>query len=152
MSAASGLQLELELPASASLAAGRCPASVRLRNAGSQAVMVNARLAVGYEGTVARELYADLLDAGTGAPAGFQVVDYDRDLAPPSAYRALAPGDVVTAHFDLFEWYAPLAPGRYRVVLHYQADEPLARPPADGAVALAHGKNDSAPVELLVEQ
>lgn len=139
------LEVEVSLPPGPLRLGEPCPVAVAVRNRGAVAVMVCTRLAPGYRNSISRELFADLLQAD-GSPAEHMVVDYDRDLPPPSAYSELAPGDAVCGSFDLFEWYAPVRPGSYRLVLHYQADEPLAaRPP--GTVA---GVHSSAPLELPV--
>ncbi len=63
-----------------------------------------------------------------------------------SDYGELAPGESITAQFDLFHYARPQRPGRYTVTIVYQADEPVASPP-DGVVA---GEHAADPITLEV--
>ena len=95
-----------------------------------------ARTSPGYRDAISRELWADIRDA-EGAPAAVATIDYERDLPGPEDYAELAPGAALTTVFDVFHYARPQRPGRYAVTIVYQADEPLARPPA-GIVAGEH--------------
>jgi hypothetical protein len=101
---------------------------VRLRNVGDEAVLVNRRLEPGYRDSLSRELFVDVLDEN-GEPAPTAELDYTRPWPSPSDYVELAPGEEIASSLDLFRWYRPQQPGRYRIVVHYQADEPSASSP-----------------------
>jgi hypothetical protein len=123
-----------------------CPVRATLTNTGQDPALVNGRLAVGYRGTLARELYAELIDLATGGPALIYEADYDRSFSPRSDYVWLGPGESISTTFDLWEWYAPIGAGSYRLKMYYQADEPLADPPGE----IVRGVWAAAPVELEV--
>jgi hypothetical protein len=146
MKAQQALQLAVEILQDPVHLDRRCPVRVTLSNAGSDPVLVNGRLAVGYRGNLARELYAELIDLATGGPALIYEVDYDRSFSPLSDYIWLNPGESISTGFDLWEWYAPIGAGRYRLVMYYQADERLADAPEE----IVHGVCAAAPVELEV--
>ncbi|MEP0825169.1 MAG: hypothetical protein HRF40_06765 [Nitrososphaera sp.] len=88
--------------------------------------MVNKRLAIGYRDNISREIFADLINLDTGEPARIDAVDYNRNFSPASDYVYLQPGETISTLFDLFEWYPPVYDGTYRLVVYYQADEPMA--------------------------
>lgn len=140
------LRLEAALPPSPVPLSQPCPVTVRLVNEGAAPVMVNRRLAVGYRDHHARELFAELREADTGQPAPIRPVDYERQFSPPEDYGYLAPGESISQSFDLFGWYAPQKGGRYQLVVYYQADEPLAKPPPE----VARGVYASPPLDLQV--
>lgn len=121
------------------------PVTVTVTNVGDAALLVNRRLAPGYRDAPSRELWAELRDAD-GAPAALATIDYERDLPGPEDFGELAPGEAMTTTFDLFLYARPQRPGRYAVTFVYQADEPLAQPPA-GVVA---GEHAAAPVAVDV--
>jgi hypothetical protein len=123
-----------------------CIVKVTLTNNDSVAQIVNRRMAVGYRDTLARELFGDLTNIASGLPANISVVDYDRNFSSPSDYISLPPGQSIERSFDLFEWYAPTKPGTYRLTMHYQADEKLARAPQN----VVKGIYTSEPVTLEV--
>ncbi len=124
----------------------RCPVRVTLTNTGQGPALINGRLGVGYRGALARELFAVLIDLATGGPTLIYEADYDRSFSPPSDYVWLGPGESVSTTFDLWEWYAPIGAGCYRLLMYYQADEPLADPPEE----IVRGVWAAAPVELEV--
>jgi hypothetical protein len=124
------LTLEIDLPDAAARLDRPYPIIVRLTNHSAEPVLVNHRMAVGYRDHLARELFAELLDSASGEPAPLFEVDYNRDFSTPEDYQALNRGESIQATFDLLDWYRPIQPGTYKLVVFYQADEPLARPPA----------------------
>ena len=115
---------------------GPAPLVVTVTNVSGAPVLVNRRLAPGYRDALSRELWAEVRDAA-GAPAPVATIEYERDLPGPDDYRELAPGESVSGEFDLFHYARPQQPGRYTVTVVYQADEPVAGPPA-GVVAGEH--------------
>jgi hypothetical protein len=125
---------------------GPAPVTVTVTNVSDAPVLVNRRLAPGYRDSTSRELWADVRDDG-GAPAALSTIDYERDLPGPDDYGELAPGESVAGRFDLFHYARPQRPGRYEVTIVYQADEPVAGPPA-GVVA---GEHAAEPFALDVE-
>jgi hypothetical protein len=144
MQAKTALQLAVEIPQQPVRLDRRCWVRVTLSNAGPERVLVNGRLAVGYRGNLARELYAELTDLATGGPALIYEVDYDRRFSPRSDYVWLSPGESLSTTFDLWEWYAPSEAGRYLLVMYYQADEQLADAPEE----TVRGVCAAAPIEL----
>jgi hypothetical protein len=108
-----------------------CTIDVVLRNSGQDPVAINPRLAVGYRDGLDREIFADLTDAATGRRAGYYEADINRMFAPPIRFTALLPGDSVNTSFDLFEYYNPGKPAKYRLTVFYQADAPGTELPPD---------------------
>jgi hypothetical protein len=145
MSDRAELKVEIEAHDREIPSGGSFPVTVRLRNVGSDIAIVNKRLAMGYRDSLARELFADIEDA-SGDAVEVDRVDYDRDFSLATDYVELPPGAEVTTTIDLLEWYPIRKPGAYRVVIHYQADEPMASPP-DGAVP---GVFSGAPVDFTI--
>ena len=102
------------------------PVRVTLTNEGAEPIVVNARFAPGYGESLSREVYAELTTPD-GAPAAHNTVRYDRDWPTKEDFAELAPGESVSGEFDLFEWYRPLEPGAYRVVIFYEDEHHSAR-------------------------
>lgn len=123
-----------------------CTVEVIIQNMGRKNVLLNSRLAVGYRDNLSRELFADLLDPVSGQPIQIAEVDYDRDFSSSSDYIYLEPGRSISGSFDLLEWYTPSTTGTYRLVVHYQADEPLASTPED----IVRGIHTADPVDLTI--
>jgi hypothetical protein len=124
-----------------------CQLEVILTNADQQNLLINQRLSVGYANTVARELFASLTSATTGEIAPIFEVDYDRNFSPASDYGYLSVGQTLRTTFNLFEWYSPTRVDTYQLILHYQADEPLAQVPTK----VVPGTYSSSPILLTVE-
>jgi hypothetical protein len=141
----SGLRLEASLARTRTDRSEPLPLDVRLRNASDEPVVVNRRLEPGYRDSLSRELYVDVLDED-GEPAPTAELDYTRPWPSPADYVELGPGEELAASFDLFHWHRPLEPGRYRLVVHYEAAEPGASPPEN----VARGVVSSEELELEV--
>jgi hypothetical protein len=123
------LKLLVDLPQTDIYLDKPCMLTVRLSNIGEVPIMVNCRMAVGFEKSLSRELYFHLLTAD-GEPARLgKNVYYEREFSLESDYRKLDPSEEISTTFDLFRWYLPATPGLYRLVAYYQVDEPLATPP-----------------------
>jgi hypothetical protein len=140
------LDIIVQLPSEPIYRGAPCPIEITIVNQTVEPVMINRRLAIGYSNCLARELYIELRDAKTGSDVSIMEVDYQRDFSPSSDYGYLAPGEKVSITFDLFEWYEPVNPGTYVLVVHYQADEPLAEPPLE----ILRGVHSSKPMELSI--
>jgi hypothetical protein len=140
------LDIKVQLPSEPIYPGAPCPVEVTIVNQAVEPVMVNRRLAIGYQDSLARELFIELRDPKTDSPAPVLEVDYQRDFSPSSDYGYLPPGEKVSVSFDLFEWSEPVNPGTYLLVVHYQADEPLADPPLE----ILHGVYASKPIILKV--
>lgn len=141
----SGLSLAASLPA-VLRRSDHTPIEVVLRNDSDKPQIVNARLSPGYQGSLSRELWVDILDAA-GNPVDYLSKDYDRDWPQPADFVSLAPGESVSHRFELLAWYKLPEPGRYQVVFHYQGDE---RPPSS-AGQIAAGATSSPTYDLTVE-
>jgi hypothetical protein len=100
-----------------------------LINNGDKAVLLNSRMAVGYENMPSRELYVKIVHDESNEVASYREVDINRDFSPPQDFRQLAPADSLKIIFDLFEFYQLTKPGKYRLTVYYQASEPLAHKP-----------------------
>ena len=124
-----------------------CILNVRLINTGQKPITVNQRMALGYRDSLSRELFADLVEAESNQPAKIRLARYDRDFSESSDYVILSPQQELSKPVDLFKYYLPANPGKYRLTLHYQADEELAQAPAD----VVKGIVSSEPVDLFVE-
>ncbi|MDR8390603.1 hypothetical protein NC796_05600 [Aliifodinibius sp. S!AR15-10] len=104
---------------------------ISLKNSGDDRVLVNTRMAVGYEDSISRELYLEL--ERVDQPEKLDYIEYDinRDFSPSSDYRWLQPGETITTSFDLLNYYHLTQPGTYRLSAFYQANEDLADTPED---------------------
>lgn len=142
---AATLRLEVEAPAGPVRRGAPYPVAVRLVNAGAAPLVVNTRLAVGYRDSDARELFAEVLDGDAVVSRRTRL--YERDPAAADDYAPLAPGEAVETTFDLLAWYDLPGPGRYALVVYYQADEPHGPAPP----GVAAGTVASARVPLTVE-
>ncbi len=119
-----------------------------LINNGDNAVLVNSRMALGYENMPSRELYLKIIDEKSGEHAGINEVDINRDFSTPGDFCSLAPGDSVKVTFNLFEFYQLTRPGKYRLTAYYDASEPLAaKPPGSDS-----GTVESNSLEVIVRQ
>lgn len=123
------LELKIQLPNKPIYLSQNLPVKVSLFNKGHAPVVINSRLAVGYENSLSRELYADLKNLDTGQPAIYPATDINRDFPVVSDYKPLLPGDSISVTFNLFEYYPIKKSGSYEIILHYQADEKLAKIP-----------------------
>jgi hypothetical protein len=141
----SPLRVEAALPGRVARS-GPAPVTVTVTNVSDGPVLVNRRLAPGYRDATSRELWADVRDED-GAEAEVATIEYERDLPGRDDYGELAPGESVAGEFDLFHYARPRWPGRYNVTISYQADEPVANPPA-GVVA---GEHAAEPIVVDVE-
>lgn len=148
MNSQSNLSVEVRLPERPIYLSRPYMVELRLINTGQVRLLINGRLAVGYRNNLSRELFADLLDPVSGRQAKIVEVDYNRDFSPLADYIFLESGQSVSGSFDLIKWYAPVKAGTYRLVVHYQADEPLASTP-QGVVC---GVYSSEPIDLLILQ
>ena len=122
---------EIELPEKSVHPGSPILVEATLINRGNAPVVINKRMAIGYESTLSREIYATLTDPQSKKEVTLYPADINRDFSPPSDYISLSPGDSVSTTFDLTEFYAPPAPGKYQLTLFYQADEALASAPDD---------------------
>jgi hypothetical protein len=102
------------------------PVEVTLRNVSSRPIWVNARLGVGYEDGLSRELFFTVIDASSGRVLPVpDTARVDVHRMPPARtdFRELAPGEAVGATVDLAFWYPFQRPGDYRVVVTYENDD-----------------------------
>ena len=141
------LEIDARLPLEPIYPGEPCRIHITIVNQTVEPVMVNRRFAIGYSDSLARELYITLRDPKTGSPAPVSEVDYKRDFSPRSDYGYLPPGGNISVSFDLFEWYEPVIPQTYLLVVHYQADESLADPPPE----ILRGVYSSKPIILNIE-
>jgi hypothetical protein len=102
------------------------PVEVTLSNVSADPIWVNARLGVGYEDGLFRELHFTVFDASSGdilpVPDTARV---DVHRLPPTRddFRELAPGGEVETSVDLAFWYPFQRSGDYRVVLTYENED-----------------------------
>lgn len=122
----SNLELKIDLEKNRIHLGESCQVLVKLSNEGKKAQVVNRRMAVGYRDNISREIFAELIDLDTGESPRIDFVDYNRDFSPTSEYVYLYPGQTISTSFDLSEWYPLINEGSYKLVVFYQADEPLA--------------------------
>lgn len=123
---------------------------VRLVNEGTERVLVNSRMAVGYENSLSRELYLQLERVDRPEDLAYIEYDINREFSPPGDYRWLKPGEAVTASFDLLDYYHITKPGTYRLTLFYQADEELADPPEE--IYTATVRSEPVTVHIVSDQ
>lgn len=104
---------------------------VSLENHGKDSVLVNKRMAVGYENSISRELYLELERIDQSEKLDYIEYDINRDFSPPSDYQWLQPEDTLTASLDLLDYYHLTKPGTYQLTAFYQANEVLAETPEE---------------------
>jgi len=138
------LELVVTLPDGPIKLAEPCILKVKLINRHDSKLLVNQRMAVGYEKNLSRELFVDILERQTNQTAKFWDIDYHRNFPERSDYVYMEPGEALTTTFNLFEWYLPASPGEYTLIVHYQADEELMELPED----IVRGVFTSQPVGL----
>lgn len=103
---------------------------ITLKNTGGTPVLINTRFEMGYKISISRELYADMVDEAAPQIAAYSPVKINRDDPVVTDYSLLQSGKSISKKIDLFHYYHPRKPGRYRITLFYQADEALKnRPP-----------------------
>lgn len=104
---------------------------VTLKNTGKKTETVNARLSMGYENSLSREIFVRMGALPISQGRIYYEADIDRDFSRPEDYVLLQPGHSISNVINLFEYYQPIKPGKYEIVVCYQGNEPLAFPPAD---------------------
>lgn len=104
---------------------------VSLENNGQDSVLVNKRMAVGYENSISRELYLKLVRVDQSEKLDNIEYDINRDFSPPSDYQWLQPGETIITSFDLLDYYHITKPGTHQLTAYYQADEDLADTPEE---------------------
>jgi hypothetical protein len=99
---------------------------VTLENVSNDILIINKRLSVGYENSISRELYFNVIDANTKEVIGIPTESYDRPPAYFDEYGALKPKESISTTFDLSEWQEINLPkGKHplEIIGFYQADE-----------------------------
>lgn len=104
---------------------------VTLKNTGKKTETVNARLSLGYENSLSREIFVRMNALPISQDRIFYETDINRDFSGPEDYVQIEPGQSISSIINLFECYRPTKPGKYEIVVCYQGNEPLAFPPAD---------------------
>lgn len=110
-----------------------CSVNVEIENVSNESVIINKRLAIGYQNSLSRELYVVIYHPDSTENVGIQKVLYERSFALQADFVSLKPGEKILTHFNLFDWYEFPQSGKYDLVVCYQADEELAYKP-DGLV------------------
>jgi hypothetical protein len=107
------------------------PVEVELRNLGHSALVVNARLGMGYPDSLDRDLYCEIVRDGQPY-TDYQryIVDYRRKPLGESSFQTLLPGQHVGAEFDLQYWYHLSGAGEYRVRVVYVPGQHASQPAA----------------------
>ncbi len=123
-----------------------CRVEVSLTNQSAQPVLINRRMAVGYRDSLDREVFAEVFRRGENEVVSQTALLYQRDPSEASDYVGLAPGQMVSNSFDLFEWYRLPAPGEYEAVFSYRADDS----PDGQPQGLLGGIHSSARVPLTI--
>jgi len=78
---------------------------VKLTNADSFPIAVVGRLAIGYDDSDSREIYAIIRDRRSGQVVGKRAQLYQRESISRNQIKVLPPGGEVETEFNLFEWY-----------------------------------------------
>ena len=99
---------------------------VALVNTGPSSIIVSDRLAIGYENSTDRELWALLRDRQTGESVGSPAQLYHRAPHSRDELLTLNPGREATTEFRLEDWYAHPA-GDLELVVVYDSDELASR-------------------------
>lgn len=103
--------------------------AVEIANVSNLPVIVNKRLSVGYRESLSRELFVSIFTADSDNEVGIQKALYERPFSTREDYIHVKPGKKLTAKFNLFDWYEFPKPGKYNILVCYQADEDLAMKP-----------------------
>jgi hypothetical protein len=104
---------------------------ITLKNAGDSPLLINTRFAMGYKTSISRELYAELVDKTAPQNAVYSPVKINRDDPGVTDYSLLKSGKLITKKIDLFHYYHPRNPGKYRITIFYQADEVCKNKPTE---------------------
>jgi hypothetical protein len=100
--------------------------TVALANGSSEPLWINGRLELGQPRSGGGEIWFDVRDDKRSIPF---VGNLDAAPAPVSAYRLLAPDDVVARNIVLDPFFELDSPGTLTIVAHYHDANPQ-RPPA----------------------
>ncbi|MDH5181444.1 MAG: hypothetical protein OEY07_17405 [Gammaproteobacteria bacterium] len=95
---------------------------VSLTNTGTTPRKVAARLAIGYEDSDEREIYAIIRDRATGNIVGKRSQLYDREPFHFSHAKELKPGETIHTEFHLLEWYV-IPEGNLEIRIVYDPEE-----------------------------
>jgi hypothetical protein len=120
------VDVEVMLVSKPVLLAKPCIVKVKIRNSGSKPVLINKRMAIGYETSQARELFVSIFRKGSDEQMGKPTQLYERSFSQAEDYVWLNVGMSQVKEFDLFEWYELPGAGDYEIQVFYQADEPMA--------------------------
>ena len=104
---------------------------VTLINFGDSSILVNKRMEVGYEKSISRELFAEMINEKNEEEKTYSPAKINRDDPTSADYVILEKGESTTKAFDLFQYYHPRKPGSYKITFYYQADENLKNRPAN---------------------
>lgn len=120
------VNVEVELVSNPVLLAKPCIVKVNIRNSGSKPVLINKRMAIGYETSQAREIFVSIFKKGSNEQIGKPTQLYERSFSQREDYVWLNVGMSQQKEFDLFQWYELPGAGDYELQVFYQADEPMA--------------------------
>ena len=98
---------------------------ITLTNAGDSTILVNKRMEMGYAISISRELYVEMVNEENGQSNTHSLAKINRDDPAPTDYVFLKAGESITKSMDLFQFYQPKEPGKYKITVYYQADEKL---------------------------
>lgn len=102
---------------------------VAIKNTGNKPETVNARLSVGYENSLSREIFIRMSASPISDDKIYYEADINRDFSRQEDYIQIQPGESIYNVINVFECYQPTKPGKYEIAICYQGDEPLAFPP-----------------------
>ena len=140
------LKLEIEWIDRSDTAKPSATIRLKLSNTSSQAVLINKRLAPGFEGQPSRELYFKIVDRQSGEAPAMETMDINRDDPEASDYDWLAAGADVQRVFDFYVHHPILPSGAYQLIAYYQADEDFPARPQE----VLRGIVESEPIDILI--
>jgi hypothetical protein len=98
---------------------------ITITNGGDSAILINKRMVFGYEKSISRELFADMVDVNDPKRKTYSPAKINRDDPVAEDYGYLQSGESITRKFDFFQYYHPKNQGTYKITIYYQADESL---------------------------
>ena len=97
--------------------------NVTLTNVSDQEVLINSRLAVGFEDDISREIYFQLKEVESGKEASLIPLDINREDAEKENFQNLKSKESISTKVNFANFYIPEKKGKYELTGFYQADE-----------------------------
>ena len=123
------LRFEVVVPEISNISDPELRLLLKLTNVSDHPVLVNSRLAVGFEDQISREVFFEIVDQESNKLLEFSQIDINREDPGIEDYRFLKPDESISKDVNLRQFYAPLKKGKFLLTAYYEADEEAFRRP-----------------------